>query len=61
MDQCIQNIMNINLDLELKRSAEMIKWMIDGQFIHGISPMMFPNIRPEDIERIYNVEFSKTI
>jgi uncharacterized Fe-S cluster-containing radical SAM superfamily enzyme len=47
------------METEVKRIKEMLSWMINGQFQHGVSPMAFPNITPDDIERIYNVEFSK--
>lgn len=47
----------VKLDRDIDRTQKMLKWLIDGQFIHGISPMMFPNIKPEDIEQRYNVKF----
>ena len=47
------------LDRKIRRSLAMIKWMIEGQFQHGISPMRFPNITPERIEELYNVDFDK--
>ena len=47
------------LDRKFSRSLAMIKWMIEGQFQHGISPMRFPDITPERIEELYNVDFDK--
>ena len=45
------------LDRKIRRTERMITWMIDGQFQHGISPMKFPNLTPERIEVLYNVNF----
>ncbi|MDD5358529.1 MAG: hypothetical protein PHX80_05240 [Candidatus Nanoarchaeia archaeon] len=49
----------IELNRKIKRISAMISWMIFGQFQHGISPIRFPNITPEDIENIYNVNFDE--
>jgi hypothetical protein len=46
------------INKELDRVSAMIKWMIDGQFQHGISPMRFPSLTPERIEELYNVDFN---
>lgn len=48
-----------DLDRQIHRSLAMTKWMIEGQFQHGISPMRFPNLTPERIEELYNVDFDK--
>lgn len=48
---------NLTLDQQFARSLAMIKWMIHGQFQHGISPMRFPKLTPERIEELYNVDF----
>lgn len=45
------------LDRAFRRSLAMQKWMIYGQFQHGISPMRFPKLTPERIEELYNVDF----
>lgn len=45
------------LDRDIRRTNKMINWMIEGQFIHGITPMMFTSITPERIEELYNVNF----
>jgi hypothetical protein len=48
-----------DLDKNIKRTQKMINWMIRGQFIHGISPMVFPLLTPERIEELYNVDFGE--
>jgi len=57
----LNNMEKINfweeLDRKIRRTERMITWMIDGQFQHGISPMKFPNLTPERIEVLYNVNF----
>ena len=45
------------LDRRIRRTKKMIKWMVHGQFIHGVSPMKFPQMTPERIEELYNVDF----
>ena len=47
------------LDHDFRRTMAMIRWMIYGQFQHGISPMRFPDLTPERIEELYNVDFDK--
>jgi hypothetical protein len=46
-----------DLDRRIRRTQKFINWMIDGQFQHGISPNKFPNLTPERVEEIYNVDF----
>lgn len=46
-----------NLDRRFRRMKRFINWKIEGQFQHGISPMRFPNLPPERVEEIYNVDF----
>jgi hypothetical protein len=46
-----------DLDRRIRRTQKFLHWMIDGQFQHGISPMRFPNLTPERVEEIYNVDF----
>jgi|APGre2960657404_1045060.scaffolds.fasta_scaffold79341_3 hypothetical protein len=46
-----------DLDRHFRRTQKFLQWMIDGQFQHGISPMRFPNLTPERVEEIYNVDF----
>lgn len=45
------------LDRDYRRTLAMLRWMIYGQFQHGISPMRFSNLTPERIEELYNVDF----
>ena len=47
------------IDKKLSRSLAMIKWLIDGGTQHGVSLSKFPNITPERIEELYNVDFNK--
>lgn len=53
----MNNQIKIDIEREFRRRLKMIKWMIDGQFQHGISPMAFPDVTPERIEELYNVNF----
>lgn len=47
-----------NLDRDIRRTSKMISWLINGQFIHGLSPMVGGGkITPEWIEERYNVDF----
>ncbi len=46
-----------DIDRKIRRAQKMLAWLINGQFIHGISPMMFPDLTAERIEEIYNVNF----
>lgn len=46
-----------DIERRFRRIDKFIKWMINGQFQHGISPMMFPNLTPERVEELYNVDF----
>jgi len=46
-----------NIERDIRRTKKFITWMINGQFQHGISPMRFPNLTPERVEEIYNVNF----
>lgn len=46
-----------NLERDIRRTRKMLSWLILGQNIHGITPMMFPNLKPERIEELYNVNF----
>lgn len=46
-----------DLDRSIRSMKKFLHWKIDGQFQHGISPMMFPNLTPERVEEIYNVDF----
>jgi hypothetical protein len=46
-----------NLERSIRRTNRMITWMVNGQFQHGVSPMKFPNLTPERIEELYNVNF----
>jgi hypothetical protein len=41
----------------LRRTQRMIEWMVDGHGQHGITPMMFPDLQPDRIEELYNVNF----
>jgi hypothetical protein len=45
------------LDRRIRRTEKFIHWMINGQFQHGISPMVFIDLTPEKVEEIYNVDF----
>ncbi len=45
------------LDRDIRRTKKFINWMINGQSQHGISPMRFPELTPERIEDLYNVNF----
>lgn len=57
----MNNLTQIKMtDLEFKRLLEFIAWMIDGYAQHGITPMRFPDLTPERVEELYNVEFSKS-
>jgi len=47
----------IKEDRRIRRVKKMIRWMIYGQFQHGISPMEYPELTPERIEELYNVNF----
>ena len=47
------------LQRDIRRTVRFIRWMIDGQFQHGISPMRFPNLTPERAEELYNVNFGE--
>ena len=47
----------MNIDREIRRTRKMLKWMIYGQFQHGISPMRFSNLTAERLEELYNVNF----
>ena len=46
-----------DLDRRIRRTEKFIHWMINGQFQHGISPMLFIDLTPEKVEEIYNVDF----
>lgn len=46
-----------DLDREFRRTSKFIAWLIDGQFVHGITPMMFPDLTAERVEELYNVDF----
>ena len=48
-----------DIERNIRRTKRMIEWMINGQFQHGISPMKFPNLTPERIEELYNVNFGE--
>lgn len=45
------------IDRHCDRFLAMLRWMIEGHLIHGITPMRFPDLQPDDIERLYNVNF----
>lgn len=44
------------LDRRIRREQKMIHWMINGQFVHGISPK-YHTVTPEWVEQHYNVDF----
>ena len=52
-----ENIKIFDIDREIQRSINFQRWMIHGQFLHGISPMRFPSLTAEMVEEIYNVKF----
>jgi hypothetical protein len=41
----------------LRRTERMINWMVDGHRQHGITPMRFPDLQPDRVEELYNVNF----
>jgi len=45
------------IDRKIRRSLKFLKWIIDGQSIHGISLVKYPNLTPERVEELYNVNF----
>ena len=45
------------LERDIRRTRRFLHWMIDGQGQHGITPMMFPDLTPERVEELYNVNF----
>lgn len=47
-----------NLDRELRRRTKMIKWMINGQFIHGINCKDYPSLTPERIEEPWKIRLT---
>lgn len=47
----------IQLDIRLRRYQRFLNWMINGQFQHGIYPGRFPDLTPERVEELYNVNF----
>lgn len=47
-----------NLESRIRRTEKFLHWINSGQFQHGIKPMMFPNLTPERVEEIYNVDFN---
>jgi hypothetical protein len=47
----------MDYEREIRRRIKFINWMITGQFQHGISPMSFPDLTPERVEELYNVDF----
>ena len=46
-----------DLDRRIRRVGKFLNWKIDGQFQHGISPMLFTELTPKRVEEIYNVDF----
>jgi len=42
----------MDCDREIRRRIKFINWLIDGQFQHGITPMMFPDLTPERVEEM---------
>lgn len=46
-----------DLDRRIRRTEKFLHWINSGQFQHGIKPMMFPNLTPEQVEEIYNADF----
>lgn len=47
-----------NLESRIRRTEKFLHWINSGQFQHVIKPMMFPNLTPERVEEIYNVDFN---
>lgn len=46
-----------DIERKIRRVQRFLDWMILGQFQHGIAPMRFPNLTPERVEELYNVDF----
>lgn len=59
LEQDIVKSINFWDDMErrIRRYRRFLHWKIDGQFQHGIEPSVYPNITPERVEELYNVDF----
>ena len=44
-------------DRRIRRTKRFLRWLIDGQFQHGISPLKFKNLTAEQVEKMHNVDF----
>jgi len=45
------------MEREIRRTKRFLRWLIEGQFQLGFSPMQFPSLTPERAEELYNVNF----
>ena len=49
-------IIPANIDLEIKKSSRLIKWLIDGYGVHCIPPSDWKHVTIEWVVKCYNVE-----
>lgn len=44
-------------DKFFNRNIKFLHWLIDGRNQHGLDLKSYPNLTPEIVEEIYNVNF----